>query len=100
VLIRLDHELELQRVVFDGKIFLAPIDPNAETEYHVLDIGTGTGKWAVEFGKLYPLLMAPDMILIEQATEYPNSKVIGTDLSLMNYERYHHHSRRFQRNSY
>ncbi|KAM3087447.1 hypothetical protein ACMFMG_001534 [Clarireedia jacksonii] len=64
-----NHQLELQRVLFDGKIFLAPLDPDQKKEYHVLDIGTGTGKWAIEF-----------------AMEHPNAKVIGTDLSLMNYE--------------
>jgi methylase of polypeptide subunit release factors len=34
-------------VLLDGKLYLAPIKPNLQ---HVLDVGTGTGSWAIEFG--------------------------------------------------
>ncbi|KAI2618928.1 S-adenosyl-L-methionine-dependent methyltransferase [Hypoxylon sp. NC1633] len=44
-----------------GKLFLAPLKEDIEK---VLDIGTGTGLWAIDFGD-----------------EYPNCEVIGTDLS-------------------
>ncbi|KAF2197135.1 S-adenosyl-L-methionine-dependent methyltransferase [Delitschia confertaspora ATCC 74209] len=44
----------------DGALHLAPL----ENPKHVLDIGTGTGSWAVEF-----------------ASQYPQSHIIGTDLS-------------------
>ncbi|KAG4416324.1 hypothetical protein IFR04_010543 [Cadophora malorum] len=45
----------------DHKLVLAPIDDNIE---RALDIGTGTGIWAIDF-----------------ADEHPNTDVIGTDLS-------------------
>jgi SAM-dependent methyltransferase len=44
-----------------GKLFRAPI---TEKPQHVLDVGTGTGIWAIEFAELYP-----------------NANVLGTDLS-------------------
>ena len=56
--------LDLQHAVFlmllKGKLGLAPID-NPQS---VLDIGTGTGIWAIEF-----------------AAQYPSADVLGTDLS-------------------
>ncbi|KAF2179821.1 S-adenosyl-L-methionine-dependent methyltransferase [Zopfia rhizophila CBS 207.26] len=56
--------LDLQHVLFlmtiDGKLSLAPL----ENPRHVLDIATGTGIWAMDF-----------------AEQYPNARVIGTDLS-------------------
>ena len=33
----------------DGKLYLAPIDENVS---NVLDVATGTGIWAIEFGTL------------------------------------------------
>ncbi|KAK4446112.1 S-adenosyl-L-methionine-dependent methyltransferase [Podospora aff. communis PSN243] len=46
-----------------GKLFLAPIPDDVK---EVLDVGTGTGIWAIDF-----------------ADQYPDAKVIGTDLSPM-----------------
>ncbi|KIW64480.1 hypothetical protein PV04_09409 [Phialophora macrospora] len=48
-------------LLFDGQLFLAPIgsDPQA-----VLDVGTGTGLWAIDF-----------------ADQFPSAIVTGTDLS-------------------
>jgi len=48
-------------LLFDGKLYQAPIGPNPQK---VLDVGTGTGIWAIDF-----------------ADEHPSSTVIGTDLS-------------------
>lgn len=51
-------------LLLGDKLFLAPIDK--EHPGRVLDIGTGTGIWAMDF-----------------ADEFPSSEVIGTDLSPM-----------------
>ena len=55
----LQHGMCLQ--IMDGRLAEAPID--RESPSHVLDIGTGTGIWAIEF-----------------AEQYPNALVVGTDL--------------------
>ncbi|KAF7858518.1 hypothetical protein EAF04_009118 [Stromatinia cepivora] len=59
---RLELQHQMLKITMNDKIYLAPIKP--EEISHVLDVGTGHGTWAVEF-----------------ATEYPNTHVIGTDLS-------------------
>ncbi|ORY59177.1 S-adenosyl-L-methionine-dependent methyltransferase [Pseudomassariella vexata] len=59
---RLDFQHEIFRIAFDGALTLAPIGEPSR----VLDIATGTGIWAFEF-----------------AESYPNSQVVGTDLSLI-----------------
>jgi len=48
-------------MTFDGKLCLAPLPPVIS---NVLDLGTGTGIWAIDF-----------------ADENPNAVVTGTDLS-------------------
>ncbi|KAI1372349.1 S-adenosyl-L-methionine-dependent methyltransferase [Hypoxylon crocopeplum] len=45
----------------DGKLFLAPIGENVQK---VLDVGCGTGIWAIDF-----------------ADQFPNAEVVGVDLS-------------------
>ncbi|KAI5800577.1 S-adenosyl-L-methionine-dependent methyltransferase [Pyronema domesticum] len=57
---RLDLQHEIHRLVWDDKLHLAPL----EEPHRILDIGTGTGIWAVEM-----------------AEQYPMAEVIGTDLS-------------------
>ncbi|RMJ29043.1 Methyltransferase [Aspergillus sp. HF37] len=58
---RLDLNHHIYRLIVGGALTRAPIGPNPR---RVLDLGTGTGIWA-----------------IEMADEFPNSTVIGTDLS-------------------
>ncbi|KAE9370226.1 S-adenosyl-L-methionine-dependent methyltransferase [Stipitochalara longipes BDJ] len=58
------ERLDIQHALFSvslGKLHQAPIGPNP---INVLDIGTGTGIWAIEF-----------------AEQYPSAQVLGTDLS-------------------
>ena len=58
---RLDLQHHMCVISNKGKLFLAPI---SEKIQNVLDVGTGTGIWAIEF-----------------AERYPSAKVVGTDLS-------------------
>ncbi|RJE24866.1 Methyltransferase [Aspergillus sclerotialis] len=58
---RLDLHHHICRLAINGALFCAPIDPS---NARILDLGTGTGIWA-----------------IEMADEYPNAIVKGTDLS-------------------
>lgn len=48
-------------LALDGKLFRAPI---LSSPHHVLDLGTGTGIWAIDF-----------------ADEFPSAQIVGTDLS-------------------
>ncbi|TAQ83533.1 hypothetical protein B7494_g8143 [Chlorociboria aeruginascens] len=48
-------------LLLDGKLFLAPIPKDVK---RVLDLGTGTGIWAIDF-----------------ADEYPDASILGIDLS-------------------
>ncbi|KAL7270977.1 hypothetical protein RUND412_006297 [Rhizina undulata] len=58
---RLDMHHHIFLKMLDGKLTLAPIGDDPK---RILDVGTGTGIWA-----------------LDAADEYPNAKVIGTDLS-------------------
>jgi SAM-dependent methyltransferase len=59
---RLDIQHHIWRLSLGGGLHISPIDP--ESIRDVIDVGTGTGAWAVEF-----------------AAAYPDAKVLGTDLS-------------------
>jgi SAM-dependent methyltransferase len=61
---RLDLQHNLFLLTLDGKLNLAPIEEMPGGIHNVLDIGTGTGIWAVDF-----------------ATRFPYADIIGTDLS-------------------
>ncbi|CAH0058293.1 unnamed protein product [Clonostachys solani] len=58
---RLDIQNHHFRVTFDGRQYFAP---GADSAKRVLDVGTGTGIWAIEF-----------------ADDHPDATVIGVDLS-------------------
>ncbi|KAL0941220.1 uncharacterized protein CTRU02_203983 [Colletotrichum truncatum] len=61
---RLDIQHNMFIVTFDGSLGTAPPnDPDAKVG-RVLDVGTGTGIWALDFGE-----------------EHPDAEVIGVDLS-------------------
>ncbi|KAH7635576.1 S-adenosyl-L-methionine-dependent methyltransferase [Sordaria sp. MPI-SDFR-AT-0083] len=57
----LDISHHVMTLLLDGKLYTAPITDNPE---NIIDIGTGTGLWA-----------------IDMADEFPDCNVIGTDLS-------------------
>lgn len=58
---RLDIQDYVWRLTLNGNLHVAPIPEDIQ---HVLDVGTGTGQWAIEF-----------------ADEHPSCQVLGTDLS-------------------
>ncbi|KAL5365383.1 S-adenosyl-L-methionine-dependent methyltransferase [Aspergillus floccosus] len=58
---QLDIAHHMFTMLLDNRLALAPINKNIQK---VLDVGTGTGIWAIDF-----------------ADEYPSAQVIGTDLS-------------------
>lgn len=60
---RLDLQHHQFSVTFDGKLFLASI-PAEKILHRVVDVGTGTGIWAIDFADMYP-----------------QSQVLGVDLS-------------------
>ncbi|TQN64814.1 Secondary metabolism regulator LAE1 [Colletotrichum shisoi] len=55
----LNHSLIARTI---GKLFLAPVEQ--DKTHRILDVGTGTGIWAIEVGD-----------------EFPNAEVVGIDLS-------------------
>ncbi|KAF2095539.1 S-adenosyl-L-methionine-dependent methyltransferase [Rhizodiscina lignyota] len=61
---RLDLQHHLFYLTLRGKLQQSPLDELPYGVQNVLDIGTGTGIWAIDF-----------------ADRYPTAKVIGTDLS-------------------
>ncbi|PGH35063.1 hypothetical protein GX50_02094 [[Emmonsia] crescens] len=65
---RLDMQNHHFLVTFGGKMHFAP---GADHAQRVLDVGTGTGIWAIDYGKSPPFW--PDA--------HPSAEVIGVDLS-------------------
>ncbi|UKZ87344.1 uncharacterized protein TrAFT101_003152 [Trichoderma asperellum] len=62
---RLDHQHHIWRLLLGGQLFTAPLaSPEGDDGLRILDLGTGTGIWA-----------------IDMADERPNSSVYGIDLS-------------------
>ena len=58
---RLDLTHQMLRITMRNKLHFAPFDGKSAK---ILDVGTGTGIWA-----------------IEMADDYPDAELIGTDLS-------------------
>jgi len=48
---RLHLQHHMMSVLFGGRLHWAPIDPHPQK---ILDIGTGTGSWAVDIADMYP----------------------------------------------
>lgn len=57
---RLDLSHQMFKITMGNKLYLAPIGKPAR----ILDVGTGTGIWAIEMGD-----------------DFPDSEILGIDLS-------------------
>ncbi|RDW61657.1 S-adenosyl-L-methionine-dependent methyltransferase-16 [Coleophoma crateriformis] len=64
---RLDLQHQMFYITFGEKLFLSPAGQNQQL-HRVLDAGTGTGIWAIDFGK-------------SSTDEHPETEVLGIDLS-------------------
>lgn len=78
---RLDFQHACFLIMTGGVLALAPVS----APRNVLDIGTGTGIWAIEFGSYTPLSSSHRCVnkaaYTPAAEQNPTSHVIGTDLS-------------------
>jgi ubiquinone/menaquinone biosynthesis C-methylase UbiE len=72
----LQHQLML--LTLNTKLHLAPVDMNI---HNVLDVGTGTGRWAIEFGGLSSFFKTVDTKKSNLAEQFPSAHVLGSDLS-------------------
>ncbi|KAK4189415.1 putative methyltransferase [Podospora australis] len=75
---REDMKHAMMMEMTDGKLFLAPIGPNPQK---IIDIGTGTGIWAIEMGDLFPSaeILGIDLSPIQPQWVPPNVKFMIDD---------------------
>ncbi len=68
---RLDLQHHMSLLTLDGKLHLSPLDDKVQT---VLDVGTGTGIWAMEFADAHPsaLVLGNDLSPIQPGFVPPN----------------------------
>ncbi|TDZ13654.1 Secondary metabolism regulator LAE1 [Colletotrichum orbiculare MAFF 240422] len=80
---RESDRLDLQHYQFllslDGKLGLSPPNENDSQVKRVLDVGTGTGIWAVEFGDLHPQAEVVGVDLSPPQTEVPPNVTFEVD---------------------
>lgn len=71
---RLDIMHELMLTMMDRNLFLAPISSSPN---RVLDLGTGTGVWAIDFGKSFINFMICFVMGADDKPEYqPTSTLV------------------------
>ncbi|KFA75919.1 hypothetical protein S40288_05842 [Stachybotrys chartarum IBT 40288] len=79
---RLDVQHELMLRTIDGELALCP---KAQTATRVLDVGTGTGAWAIDYGEPHATRHPPGdwttPLTYIAADAHPEAEVIGVDLS-------------------
>ncbi|KAL2000617.1 hypothetical protein VTN02DRAFT_2860 [Thermoascus thermophilus] len=75
---RLDMMHAMFSHMMHGKIFLAPIGPNPG---RVIDVGTGTGIWAIDFADTFPSaeVIGNDLSPIQPSLVPPNVKFVVDD---------------------
>ncbi|KIH90444.1 hypothetical protein SPBR_00642 [Sporothrix brasiliensis 5110] len=77
---REDMKHAMMMELTDGKLFYAPVDDNPQ---EIIDIGTGTGIWAIEVGDQYPSahVRGIDMTPIQPVWVPPNVDFLVDDCS-------------------
>jgi len=78
---RLNFTHIILQMAIGDKMFLAPLD--TDKVKRVLDLGTGTGIWAIEFGERYPhvdLVLGNDISPIQPTCVPPNVKFEAEDI--------------------
>jgi hypothetical protein len=73
----LQHHLFL--LSFGGKLFFAPVKQQI---HNCLDVGTGTGIWAMDFGQLHDLNLILSNIILLQRTNTLGLKSLALTLAL------------------
>ncbi|KAL8859958.1 MAG: hypothetical protein Q9178_003507 [Gyalolechia marmorata] len=75
---RLDLTHQKLKILLDNKLLLCPV----QNPGRILDVGTGTGIWAIEYGTVSKRRRTQDIELIRlSGDEHPDTDIIGTDLS-------------------
>jgi SAM-dependent methyltransferase len=79
---RLDLQHQLFKFTFNEKLFICPLDQKKGGIHRVLDVGTGTGFWAIEFGDQHPQahVTGIDLSPIQPAWTPPNVQFKVGDL--------------------
>ncbi|KAH8651350.1 S-adenosyl-L-methionine-dependent methyltransferase [Xylariales sp. PMI_506] len=75
---RLDFQHTLMMILLDGWLALAPM---TRAPSYVLDIGTGTGIWALEFAERNPssMVIGTDLSAIQPDPRFPNCTFVKDD---------------------
>ena len=75
---RLDLQHHVLCLTFNSKLYFSPI----EKPKNVLDVGTGTGIWAIDMGMCLSAFHKIRHVLIDHtADQHPECQVTGIDLS-------------------
>ena len=86
LIVETEHYADLQHQLFratlSDELFAAPVKELEGGLHNVLDVATGTGIWAAEFGAYFSLFHPRRSLTINTASQFPATNVIGTDLSL------------------
>ncbi len=78
---RLDFQHYILRFAFQGN-YAAPISQPAS----ILDVGTGTGRWAIEMAQTFPQARVIGMDVVQPAVDEAAERSTGLDLRPSNYQ--------------
>ncbi|KAK0624278.1 S-adenosyl-L-methionine-dependent methyltransferase, partial [Immersiella caudata] len=80
---QLDINHHLLSLLLDNKLFLAPIDKERGMIHNALDVGTGTGIWAMDFADEFPeaVVTGLDISPIQPTWVPPNVRFVMDDVN-------------------